>query len=369
MSVRLPFNPPRPPELSDTVEIESPPPRRPWSRAAIPVVIAALGGVLLVLFAWRLPPFNTGEQSTDNAYVRGYVTTISPRLDGYVTEVLVKDFMPVKAGQTLVVIDDRNYRQAVEQAQAELAAQKANLANSEQQHRRGEANISLVGAGERSARAALAKAQADYNRAAPLVEQGWLAPTELDRLRLAVQQAEASVAEAQAQGRVASEDLSSVGVNRAALEANVERAQAALKLAEINLSNTRITAPTDGRVGEVGVRVGQYVAPGTQLMGLVSQEVWITANFKETQVQGLKVGEPARIRVDALPGVTLNGRVERIGPATGSEFAVIKPDNATGNFTKVVQRLPVRIALEPNQEAAARLRPGMSAVVSINTRR
>lgn len=354
--------------MSETVEIEAPPPRRPWSRAAIPVAVAALGGVLLVLFAWRLPPFDTGVESTDNAYVRGYVTTISPRLDGYVAQVLVKDFMPVKAGQTLVVIDDRNYRQAVDQARAELAAQKATLANSEQQRRRGEANISLVGAEAQSARAALAKAQADYNRAAPLVAQGWLAPTELDRLRLAVQQAQASVVQAQAQGRVAQEDLTSVGVNRAALEANVERAEAALKLAEINLANTRIVAPTAGRVGEVGVRVGQYVSPGTQLMGLVPSEVWITANFKETQMTNVVVGDPARVRIDALPQADLRGRVERIGPATGSEFAVIKPDNATGNFTKVVQRLPVRIALEPGQEATARLRPGMSAVVSIDTR-
>jgi len=354
--------------VSETVEIEAPPPRRPWSRAAIPVAVAALGGVLLVLFAWRLPPFDTGVESTDNAYVRGYVTTISPRLDGYVAQVLVKDFMPVKAGQTLVVIDDRNYRQAVDQARAELAAQKATLANSEQQRRRGEANISLVGAEAQSARAALAKAQADYNRAAPLVAQGWLAPTELDRLRLAVQQAQASVVQAQAQGRVAQEDLTSVGVNRAALEANVERAEAALKLAEINLANTRIVAPTAGRVGEVGVRVGQYVSPGTQLMGLVPSEVWITANFKETQMTNVVVGDPARVRIDALPQADLRGRVERIGPATGSEFAVIKPDNATGNFTKVVQRLPVRIALEPGQEATARLRPGMSAVVSIDTR-
>lgn len=354
--------------MSETVEIEAPPPRRPWSRAAIPVAVAALGGVLLVLFAWRLPPFDTGVESTDNAYVRGYVTTISPRLDGYVAQVLVKDFMPVKAGQTLVVIDDRNYRQAVDQARAELAAQKATLANSEQQRRRGEANISLVGAEAQSARAALAKAQADYNRAAPLVAQGWLAPTELDRLRLAVQQAQASVVQAQAQGRVAQEDLTSVGVNRAALEANVERAEAALKLAEINLANTRIVAPTAGRVGEVGVRAGQYVSPGTQLMGLVPSEVWITANFKETQMTNVVVGDPARVRIDALPQADLRGRVERIGPATGSEFAVIKPDNATGNFTKVVQRLPVRIALEPGQEATARLRPGMSAVVSIDTR-
>lgn len=355
--------------MSETPEAAALSARRPWSRAAIPVVAAAIGGVLLVLFAWRLPPFDRGVQSTDNAYVRGYVTLISPKLDGYVAQVLVKDFETVKAGQTLVVIDDRNYREKVDQARADLAAAKADLANSAQQNRRGEANVSLVGAEEKSARAALAKAQADYNRARPLVDKGWLAPAELDRLRLAVQQAQASVAQAQAQGHVAQEDLASVGVNRGSLEAAVARAEAALKLAEIDLSNTRITAPTDGQLGEVGVKVGQYVAPGTQLMGLVPQAVWITANFKETQMKDVAVGEPVRVRVDALPGVTLNGRVERIGPATGSEFAVIKADNATGNFTKVVQRIPVRVALEEGQEAAAKLRPGMSVVVSVDTRR
>lgn len=355
--------------MSDAaVPTAEPPAKRPWSRAAIPIVLAAIGGVLLVLFAWRLPPFDTGVQSTDNAYVRGYVTVISPKLDGYVAEVLVKDFMPVKAGQTLVVIDDRNYRQKVEQATAALAVEKANLANWEQQRRRGQANVSLVGAEATSARAALAKAQADFKRAEPLVQKGWLAPAELDRLRLAVQQAQASVGQAQAQGRVAEEDLASVGVNRAALEAAVAQSEASLRLAQIDLSNTRILAPVDGQVGEVGVKVGQYVAPGTQLMGLVPQAVWITANFKETQMKDVAVGEPVRIHVDALPGTKLTGKVERIGPAAGSEFAVIKPDNATGNFTKVVQRLPVRIVLDEGQAATARLRPGMSAVVSIDTR-
>lgn len=348
---------------------EAPAPPRPWSRAAIPIVAAAIGGVLLVLFAWRLPPFDTGVQSTDNAYVRGAVTVISPKLDGYVTEVLIKDFMQVKAGQTLVVIDDRNYRERVEQARAGLAAEEANLANWEQQRRRGEANIGLVGSQEASAQAALAKAQADFRRAEPLVEKGWLAAAELDRLRLAVQQAQAAVSQSQAEGQVAQEDLASVGVNRAALEAAVARAQAALTLAEIDLANTRIKAPVDGQVGEVGVKVGQYVTPGTQLMGLAPPGVWIIANFKETQVKDVGVGEPVKVRIDALPGVTFQGKVERIGPAAGSEFAVIKPDNATGNFTKVVQRIPVRIALDLDQAATAKLRPGMSAVVSVETRR
>ena len=131
--------------LSDTPETAPAPVRRPWSRAAIPIVAAAIGGVLLVLFAWRLPPFDTGIQSTDNAYVRGNVTLISPKLDGYVTQVLVKDFMQVAKGQTLVVIDDGNYREKLEQARAGLASEKANLANWDQQRRRGEANISLVG--------------------------------------------------------------------------------------------------------------------------------------------------------------------------------------------------------------------------------
>ncbi|MDB5458186.1 MAG: secretion protein HlyD family protein [Caulobacter sp.] len=345
------------------------PPRRPWSRAAIPVIVAGLGGVLLVLFAWRLPPFDSTVQSTDNAYVRGYVTLIAPKLDGYVTQVAVKDFMPVTQGQVLVRIDDANYRQKLAQAEATLRAAQAALAANTQAQAANAAQIRLAQAQAASARAALAKAQVDTRRAEPLLAQGWLAPSQRDVLAVQSRQASAGVDQALANADIARQALETTRVNRGSQEAQVANARAAVELARIDVGNTVIRAPEDGQVGEVGVKLGQYVAAGAQLMGLVPRQTWVIANFKETQTAKIRVGQPVRVRVDALGGAVLRGHVERLGPATGSEFAVIKPDNATGNFTKVVQRLPARIALEPNQPNVARLRPGMSVVVSIDTAR
>jgi multidrug resistance efflux pump len=161
--------------------------------------------------------------------------------------------------------------------------------------------------------------------------------------------------------------VTSTVVGRGALEAAVERARAQVRLAQIDLANTRIAAPRDGVLSEVGVRQGQYVTAGTQLMSLVPDRIWVVANLKETQMRKVRVGQPATLEVDALDE-KLRGHVERISPAAGSEFSVIRPDNATGNFTKVVQRIPVRISLDPGQSAVQRLRPGMSVVAHIDTR-
>jgi multidrug resistance efflux pump len=166
---------------------------------------------------------------------------------------------------------------------------------------------------------------------------------------------------------VARQDLASTLVNRQSLEAAVQGAEAAVHLAEIDLQNTRIVAPQDGRLGEIGARIGQYVSAGTQLLALVPEKIWVVANFKETQLAGMKPGQPVTFTVDALEHASLSGRIERFAPAAGSEFSVLKADNATGNFTKVAQRLPVRIAIEPDQDLAKRLSPGMSVVVSVDT--
>jgi multidrug resistance efflux pump len=160
--------------------------------------------------------------------------------------------------------------------------------------------------------------------------------------------------------------LTTIIVNRASLEAAVSGAEAAVQLAEIDLENATIIAPRDGRIGEVGVRLGQYVTPGTQLMGLVPKDVWVIANFKETQLDGMKVGQPVTISVDALGHRGLKGHIQRFSPAAGSEFAVIRPDNATGNFTKVAQRVGVRVKIDENQPQAQDLAPGMSVVVSVD---
>ena len=345
------------------------------------VFAAAAAGVLTLLYAWRLPPFRNGIEATENAYVRGNVTVIAPKVDGYVAEVLVQDFAFVKAGQVLVRLEDGIYEQRLAQARSNLAAQQTNLANVVQSRLAREANVAgaeaAIATGEAqlvNADAQLATAIADHKRSELLVSKGFVSARERDRTESVLNQAQAAqkvalatIRQATASRAAAREDLVAVQVNRRAIEANVEAARAAVRLAEIDLENTRIRAPRDGQVGEIGVKLGQYATPGTQLLALVPEQVWVVANFKESQTARMQPGQQAMIRVDGLENAKLRGRIERISPATGSEFSVIRPDNATGNFTKIVQRLPVRIRLDEQQPLAARLRPGMSVVVRIDT--
>ena len=334
---------------------------------AVVLGLAALIGIGLILWAWRLPPFQSNVQHTDNAYVRGQVTIIAPQVTGYVTSVPVQDFQTVKQGDVLATIDDRIYRQRLEQAQAALHAAEAQLANSNQSQASARGSVAQTQANIAGAQATLAKAQADFNRAQSLFEGGWVAQAQVDVARTALRAAQAQVAAARAQTGIAETGVTSAVVGRGALEANVESARAAMHMAEIDLANTRITAPRDGRLGEVSVRQGQQVAVGTQLTALVPHVLWVNANFKENQLTDIRPGQPAELSVDALGGRTLTGRVERIAPATGSEFSVIRPDNATGNFTKVAQRVPVRIRLDPGQDGLDRLAPGMSVVARVDT--
>ncbi|WP_139826195.1 HlyD family secretion protein [Derxia lacustris] len=361
----------------------SSPPSPPTLRRRSALLLAAvfLAGIALVLYAWRLPPFAGAVQTTENAYVRGSVTVIAPKVDGYVAEVAVRDYASVHAGDVLVRLDDRNYRARLEQARAQLANQQAALDNLEQARRVREAGIASAEAAlataqaqQINARAQLARTRADARRGAALVGDGAISERERDQndgalrgAEAADAQAGAAIRQADAGRRVAREDLRSVTVNRRALEAGVAAARAAVALAEIDLDNTRIRAPRDGQAGEIGVRLGQYVTPGTQLLALVPARVWVIANFKEAQTARMAPGQPATLRIDALADAELRGRVERLSPATGSEFSVIRADNATGNFTKIPQRLPVLIELEADQPLAARLRPGMSVLARVDT--
>jgi multidrug resistance efflux pump len=337
------------------------------STATLVAVVIGLAGAALVLYAWRLPPFTSSVETTDNAYVRGQVTLISPQLNGYVAEVAVQDYQRVKAGQLLVRIDDRIYEQKLQQAKATLAAQKAALANSEQKRRSDEAKIKSGQAQVDSAQAALKAAEANWKRIEPLLARGVTTQKEADQARASFDQAKAALSQAQAALEVARQDLASTLVNRQSLEAAVQGAEAAVHLAEIDLQNTRIVAPQDGRLGEIGARIGQYVSAGTQLLAVVPEKIWVVANFKETQLAGMRVGQLVTFTVDALEHASLSGHIERFSPAAGSEFSVLKADNATGNFTKVAQRVPVRIAIDAGQDLTERLAPGMSVVVSVDT--
>ncbi len=324
-------------------------------------------GVLVALYAWRLPPFETTLEMTNDAYVRGQVTVIAPQLAGYIAGVEVQDYQEVEEGQVVARIDRRIFEQRLAQASATLAAQRATLANSEQQRLSGEARVASSEASVQSAQAAADTARSNFERVQPLAQQGYVPGSDLDVATRQNLQAEAALEQAKAAVEVARQDLRTVVVSRQSLVAAVEGAQASVRLAEIDLDNTEIRAPKAGRLGEVGVRLGQYVQAGTQLTSLVPDTVWVTANFKETQLPGMRIGQPVTFSVDALAGLRLAGHIERFAPATGSEFAVLRSDNATGNFTKIAQRLPVRIRIDPNQEAVASLVPGMSVVVRVDT--
>ena len=329
-------------------------------------VLIGLAGLALVLYAWHLPPFRTSVESTENAYVKGYVTLISPQLSGYVSEVAVTDYATVKEGDVLVRIDDRIYAQKLEQARATLASQKALLSNSSQQELSAKANIAAAEAQFDGAQAAEKRAQQSWERVASLVHKGIVSNSEYEQAQATREQALAAVHQAQAAIEVARQSLATVIGNRPSLQAGVSGAEAAVELAEIDLGNTVIKAPRDGRLGEVGVRLGQYVTAGAQLMAIVPADVWVIANFKETQLDGMKVGQKVTVSVDALGHRELRGHIEGFSPAAGSEFAVIRPDNATGNFTKISQRIGTRIRLDAGQPDAGLLAPGLSVVVTVD---
>lgn len=342
--------------------------RRVRLLSSICFAAVALAGVLLVLYAWRLPPFSSAIESTENALVRGQVTLIGPQLSGYIVDVPVHDFQFVKAGDLLVQLDDRIYKQRLAQALAQLQQQQAALANNLQQRKSAEATIAQRQAAIGDAQAQATKAKADLRRNQALVSDGSVSRSELDVTLANEAAAVASLAQAKAALEIARQDRETVVVNRAALEAAVENAKAAVELARIDLDNTRVTAPRDGQLGQIGTRLGAYVNSGAQLMALVPDTLWVIANMKETQMANVRIGQPVSFTVDALNHLKLYGHVQQISPATGSEFALLQADNATGNFVKIAQRIPVRITVDADQPPARQLRPGMSVVVSIDTR-
>lgn len=331
------------------------------------VIVLVLVAVAAILYAWQLPPFGGRYEQTDNAYVRGQTTIISPQVAGYVSEVPAQDFQQVKAGDVLVRIEDSIYSAKVAQARANVLSQVASFDNSTQAQRSREANELAEDAAIANAQAQLIRVQADMRRTDALIAHGWVTTRDRDQQVAALRAAEAQLRQARAAREIGRQDVRTVIVGRAGLSANVEAARAQVRLAEVDLDHTVIRAPQDGQLSEIGVRRGQYVTSGTQLMFLVPKTLWVTANFKEAQTRDMRVGQPASFTVDALGKARLKGHVENLAPAAGSEFAVLRPDNATGNFVKVAQRISVRIRIDPDQPLADRIRPGMSVVARIDT--
>jgi membrane fusion protein, multidrug efflux system len=344
--------------------------RSSWSRLALPLfaVLAALGFIVLATLRWDEWVGSAVIQTTNDAYIRAELTRLSSRVAGEVLTVAVRDFQRVKAGDLLVQIDPADYQAQVDQAEAGVAAAQAALDNLANQVELQYATIAQAEAQLVSALAQEVEAKQEQDR------QQSLTQTEAGT-RQKLEQATASYARAQADVRASRaliaaqrHQLEVLSGTRKQRAADLEGAKATLAAARLKLGYTRITAPFDGVVGEREVQPGDYVNIGSNLINVVPlPDVYVIANYKETQLTRVKPGQIVDVTVDSFANEALHGRVERIAPASGSQFALLPPDNATGNFTKVVQRIPVRIALDKGQPLLERLLPGMSVVTRIHT--
>lgn len=331
------------------------------------IAVGTLLAVTLVLYIWRFFPFSDDGPYTDNAYIRGYVTTLAPEVSGQLTSVLVRDYEVIHQGQLLAQIDPSSYAASVEQAIADLDAAKSDLANNTQSQASAIATLSARKAALGSAMAEYLRTQGNYARSQALIKDGGVSIQDRDTALAALRSAKSSLAEAHANIDVASADVRTQQVAAQALTAKVQQAKAVLDSARIDLARTRIVAPSDGQLGRVESYIGRYVSAGTALFSLVATDRWVIADYKEAQTRKIKLGQTAHFKVDALPDTEFSGVVERLAPATGSEFSAMTADNGTGNFVKVPQRLGVRISITRDQPLFERLRPGMSVEMTIDT--
>ena len=308
-------------------------------------------------------------QSTDDAYIASDVSVISPKIEGYIKEVRVRENQAVKKGVVLFVIDDSDFAAKLAQAQAAVATEEAAVATYGSRLDLQQAMIAQAQATVESAEADLTRTQQDYQRYRALMTTDFASRQRFEQAQADARKAEAETAKSQAALAAAKSQLGVLGSQRQEEAAKLQQARANLALAQNNVDSTVIRAPVSGIVGNRAGQVGQYVKPGTELLSLVPlPRVYVTANFKETQLTRMRPGQRAEVSVDAYPGHPLAGRIDSFAPASGAEFSLLPPDNATGNFTKIVQRVPVRIAL-PRQDPLARLlRPGLSVTVSVDTR-
>jgi membrane fusion protein (multidrug efflux system) len=336
--------------------------------AAVIIVVSVLA-VLGAGTFWHWWTVWRFQESTDDAYVQSDTTTISPKLEGYLKEVPIRDNQAVAAGQVLFVIDDRDFAARVTLAEAAVATQEAAVETYERRLELQRAMIDQTKAEVASAEAEQARAERDYQRYRQLMTSDYASRQRFETAQAENEKAAAGVAQKQASVVAALGTLRVLRAQRDEEKAKRQQARASLAMARNDLDNTVIRAPVAGVVGNRAGRVGQYVKPGTQLMSLVPLPyVYVTANFKETQLTRMRPGQRVDISVDAYPDQPLIGIIESFSPASGAQFSLLPPDNATGNFTKIVQRVPVRIALPAEEPLTRLLRPGLSVTVTVETR-
>jgi membrane fusion protein (multidrug efflux system) len=361
----------------------------------VPVAVLGIASILFLLIRsyWTKGESGAGVQKTDDAYVRADQTPLSTRISGTVRRVTVGDYQTVKAGQLLVELEDADYQAMLKETEAALDAAKAEYTSNQDAKRAADASIVAAQSGIEQAQAAVAavhagidatqanvaQAESEFARQQALLNNKAATKQQFEQAQAArlsvvaslqghqadLAKAQAAMASAQAALAGAKQQRSTLDAKNAGLLAQIEAKKAAITVAQVNLSYTKIFAPSDGSVGEFRVHPGQLVGVGVQIVNLVQSGVWIQANYRETQLGQVRQGDGADVQIDALPSTYFHGHILDVAPASGSQFALLPPDNATGNYTKVVQRIPVKIVLDQTPEVAA-LRPGFSAEVAIH---
>jgi len=349
-------------------DVVTPPTRRSGRRG----IMIAIGIVALVVAAiWLARWWTVGRfiESTDDAYLQADSVTVAPKISVYVTAVFVGENAQVKAGDPLVRLDTRQYQVALDQAQATVDARAADIQRAQADIQQQHANIEQAKAQQQVARVSAQHARDEVQRYAPLAATGAETSERLAELTSTRDQALASLAANTAALAAAQTQIAATTAQIAQARAQLEAAQASAQQSRLDLQDTVIRSALAGKVGDRTVRVGQYVQPGTRMLTVVPvQSTYVEANFKETQVGHMRIGQPVTLHVDALPGTDLHGVVDSFAPGTGSQFALLPPENATGNFTKIVQRVPVRIRIETGPETRSVLLPGLSVTVDVDTK-
>jgi membrane fusion protein, multidrug efflux system len=325
-----------------------------------------LGGVAYGRHWWTVGRF---IESTDDAYASGNITPVSPHVAGFVAQILVEDNQYVKSGQLVIKLDDRDYKAALAHAEAVVQNQTAALANLRARYTQQQSMIAQAEADLAAKQADAGYARADAARYHSLALTTYGTVQNDQKAFAADRKAVATVRAAEANLDAAKQQLAVIDTEIGETQASLAMAQADLRTAQLNLNYTEIRSPIDGYVGNRAAQVGAYVANGAYLLSVIpAHGLWVDANFKEDQLADMRPGQPATIVADVLPGKTFHGRVESLAPGTGAVFSVIPPENATGNFTKIVQRVPVRIALDDGAASLGHLRPGLSTTVSVDTK-
>ena len=343
-------------------------PRVSGKRLLLAVAGAAFVGAA-AWFGWYWWTIGRFIESTDDAYIGGEVTTLSSKVAGFIERVAVVDNQSIKAGDLLVKIDDRDYRAQLAHAEASVAVQQATLANLDANRHLQEAMMEQASADIAATTAELARAKRDVDRYRMLSNDRFASLQRFQQADADYEKARAADRKARAALDAAERRLEVIDTQKQQTQAAFDQATADRDIARLNLGYTEIRAPIDGVVGNRSARAGAYATVGGQLLAIVpASALWVDANFKESQLARVREGQPAEVIADVLPGITFRGRVASLAPATGAQFSMIPPENATGNFTKIVQRVTVRIRLEDDAAEFGRLRPGLSVVVHVDGR-